>query len=61
MTRTRIALLAMAAATLVVTLTAQSQWYALYDEAVKHIQSGEFQQAETKLQQAKKDGPGVRP
>lgn len=58
MIRPRIALLSLAAATLVVTLTAQSQWYALYDEAVKHIQAGEFQQAETKLLQAKKDGPG---
>ena len=38
-------------------LARQSQWYALYDEAVKHIQAGEFQQAESKLLQAKKDGP----
>jgi len=41
----------------VVSLAAQSQWYALYDDAVKLIQSGEFQQAESKLLQAKKEGP----
>ena len=57
MTRIRFTLTTLTAALLVVALTAQSQWYALYDEAVKHIQAGEFQQAEAKLLQAKKDGP----
>ena len=57
MTRIRITVTAVTTALLVVALTAQSQWYALYDEAVKHIQAGEFQQAEAKLLQAKKDGP----
>jgi hypothetical protein len=57
MTRLRIALASAAVIALVVAIAAQSQWYALYDEAVKHIQAGEFQLAETKLQQAKKEGP----
>ena len=33
--------------------------YVLYDEAVKHVLAGEFQQAEAKLLQAKKDGPAA--
>jgi len=57
MTRMRIAIASIAAAAVIVSVTAQSQWYALYDEAIKHVQAGEFQEAEAKLVQAKKDGP----
>jgi tetratricopeptide (TPR) repeat protein len=32
-------------------------WYDLYDEAITHIQRAEWAQAETKLLQAKKEGP----
>jgi hypothetical protein len=35
----------------------QSRWYELYDEAIKHIQAEEWQQAEAKLLQARKEGP----
>jgi hypothetical protein len=56
-TRIRLIVTSAVVAALVSTVAAQSQWYALYDEAVKHIQAGEFQLAETKLLQAKKDGP----
>src|SRR4051812_10892273 len=57
MTRTRTFVTLAMAAALVVAMAAQEQWYALYDEAIKHVLAGEFQQAETKLVQAKKDHP----
>jgi hypothetical protein len=57
MSRARVTVTSAVLLMLTAALAAQSQWYALYDEAVKHIQAGEFQQAETKLLQAKKEGP----
>jgi len=36
---------------------AQQNWYDLYDQAIIHLQRGEYQQAETKLRQAQKIGP----
>jgi tetratricopeptide (TPR) repeat protein len=35
----------------------KKMWYDLYDEAIAHIQRAEWAQAETKLQQAKNEGP----
>jgi tetratricopeptide (TPR) repeat protein len=35
----------------------KKMWYDLYDEAITHIQRTEWTQAETKLLQAKKEGP----
>lgn len=32
-------------------------WYELYDESIKHIQRGEYEQAEAKLLRAQKEGP----
>ena len=32
-------------------------WYQLYDEAIKHAQQGEYEQAEAKLLRAQKEGP----
>lgn len=40
-----------------VTLVAQQNWYDFYDQAVEHVGRGEWEPAETKLQQAKKLGP----
>jgi tetratricopeptide (TPR) repeat protein len=40
-----------------VTAAQEPTWYELYDQAIKHIQQGEFDQAETKLQRAQKEGP----
>jgi tetratricopeptide (TPR) repeat protein len=36
---------------------AQQNWYDYYDQAVEHVRRGEWEPAETKLQQAKKLGP----
>ena len=36
---------------------AQQTWYELYDEAIKHVQQGEYDQAEAKLLRAQKEGP----
>jgi tetratricopeptide (TPR) repeat protein len=38
---------------------AQQNWYDLYDQAIVHITRGEWEQAETKLRQAQKDGPAA--
>ena len=38
-------------------LLAQGRWYELYDEAIKHVQNGEWALAEQKLNSAKKLGP----
>ncbi|MGQ0733549.1 MAG: hypothetical protein ACT4QD_07845 [Acidobacteriota bacterium] len=35
----------------------EARWFDLYDEAIKHIAQQEWQEAETKLLQARKDGP----
>ena len=32
-------------------------WFELYDEAIKHVQQGEYEQAEAKLLRAQKEGP----
>jgi tetratricopeptide (TPR) repeat protein len=52
-------LLAATAVLLLVTLTnaQQRRWFELYDEAIQHVRRSEWTPAETKLQQAKKDGP----
>jgi hypothetical protein len=57
MRRFRVSAALLLAVMLAATASAQSQWYALYDEAVKLVLAGEFQQAEAKLLQAKKEGP----
>jgi hypothetical protein len=36
----------------------QKRWFELYDEAIQHVRRSEWSLAETKLQQAKKGGPG---
>src|SRR5688500_17985674 len=38
-------------------LIAQQRWYDLYDEAIRHVQQQQWQEAETKLLQARKTGP----
>ena len=39
------------------TLIAQQNWYDYYDQAVQHVTRGEWEPAETKLQEAKRLGP----